>query len=387
MNNRERAILSAAMLITFVLGSIHSFSVFLVPLEQLLQTTRANVSLLYSFALIALTISVLIGYRIYHIVSPSVMLIIACGVACLGLIGSSLSTGWLPLFFCYSLLFGFSNGLGYGYCLQLVARELSDAKGFAMAAVTAAYAVGSVVFSLTLAKIVGYYSSAMALMGLGAVIFLAGIAAAVIMRVLCVRYDDHQQQINAGAANTTPVVFLWFTYGSSVFAGLMAIGHAAGIIQAVGGYYEQATWGAVFIGIGSSLGGFIIGWLIKPGNINTYLIGLPLISAICLFALALTNQIYFAIGFLSCVGFAYGALISVYPYAISEYFGNRLGPKVYGQVFTAWGLAGLLGPWSAGKLFDYYADYSYALIIGSLIAVLSSLGFFLIRKRLPLNTY
>ena len=42
------------MLVTFVLGSVHAFSVLIVPLEQALGATRAEVSLIYSFALLAL---------------------------------------------------------------------------------------------------------------------------------------------------------------------------------------------------------------------------------------------------------------------------------------------------------------------------------------------
>ena len=62
--NRGYLILAASMLVTFVLGSVHAFSVFIVPLEILLELPRSEISLIYSFALVGITVSVLLGYLI-----------------------------------------------------------------------------------------------------------------------------------------------------------------------------------------------------------------------------------------------------------------------------------------------------------------------------------
>ena len=63
--NKKIVILLASMLVTFVLGSVHAFSVFILPLESILRLPRSEISLVYSFALVAITCSVLLGYRIY----------------------------------------------------------------------------------------------------------------------------------------------------------------------------------------------------------------------------------------------------------------------------------------------------------------------------------
>ena len=61
-----RRVIAAAGLLCLVLGSVHAFSVFLVPLEAAYSASRAQISLIYSFALITLTISVLIGPKFFH---------------------------------------------------------------------------------------------------------------------------------------------------------------------------------------------------------------------------------------------------------------------------------------------------------------------------------
>jgi OFA family oxalate/formate antiporter-like MFS transporter len=142
-----RLTLPASMLVTFVLGSVHAFSVFIVPLETRLQLPRSEISLIYSFALVALTLAVLLGYRIYGLLPSWLLVLITCLVAAAGLLLASLATSWWMMFAGYSLAFGFSNGIGYGFCLQLVGRVMPEIRGFAMGAVTASYAVGSIVFA------------------------------------------------------------------------------------------------------------------------------------------------------------------------------------------------------------------------------------------------
>ena len=87
-------------------------------------------------------------------------------------------------------------------------------------------------------------------------------------------------------------------------------------------------------------------------NVSCLLGGLALVSAIALVLLATIDGIPFAMFGLGVVGLTYGALIAAYPAVISKLFGVLRGVKIYGRVFTAWGAAGLVGPWLAGALFD-----------------------------------
>lgn len=76
-------------------------------------------------------------------------------------------------------------------------------------------------------------------------------------------------------------------------------------------------------------------------------------------------------GAIVVVGGSYGALIAVYPVAVSDRFGPRASARIYGRVFTAWGLAGLVGPWGAGALFDMFGNYSLATALASAISPVS----------------
>lgn len=362
------------MLVTFVLGSVHAFSVFLVPLETLLQQSRSEISLVYSLALVALTLAVLLGYRIYGLMASWLLVFCTCLLAAAGLALAALALNWWMLFAGYSLVFGFCNGIGYGYSLQLVGRVMPEIRGFAMGAVTAAYAVGSIVFAKVFAWRIAVESVQSALLSIAGCLVVCGLLAALMLSFSGARYDYEQNEAHRSGASIDrlKVVQFWLAYMASVFAGLMAIGHAAGIALSKNATAELATLAAITIGIGSALGGFLAGWLVDRWPVTRLLVGLPLIAALALLVISLTPDAAVVVVLLSLVGFSYGSIIAVYPVAIANYFGDR-GSQAYGQVFTAWGFAGLLAPWAAGLIYDLRAGYGLAMIIAAVIALGSAL--------------
>jgi MFS family permease len=58
----------------------------------------------------------------------------------------------------------------------------------------------------------------------------------------------------------------------------------------------------------------------------------------------------------SLVGFNYGGIFALFPAITADYFGNKQVGANYGWVFTAYGLAGLMGPLLAGVFKDNAAD-------------------------------
>jgi MFS transporter, OFA family, oxalate/formate antiporter len=67
---------------------------------------------------------------------------------------------------------------------------------------------------------------------------------------------------------------------------------------------------------------------------------------------------------LFAMGVGYGATAGGYPVVVSQLYGIASVSRVYGRVFTAWGVAGIAGPLLAGVLFDQAHDYRLALLLG-----------------------
>lgn len=162
----------------------------------------------------------------------------------------------------------------------------------------------------------------------------------------------------------------------------MVIGHAYGIATWKNLDASFATWATMVVAFGSMLGGFCAGFYTDRFSSQILLRWLPLFTALGLLLLALplgnTGVVVFIS--LALVGYCYGAIIAVYPVLVADIFGTLAAPRIYGQVFTAWGLAGLLGPWMSGWVFDQTGTYNVALLIAVLLSGISIVA---IRYCLP----
>jgi MFS family permease len=381
---RGKTTVAACAAMTFVLGSIHAFSVFMPEWETLPGGSRAGVSLIYSVALVSLTSSVLVGYRVYSRVPPSSIFLLAGVGAAAGLVLSARSESLGALYWQYGVLFGGANGLGYGYALQLAGQACPRRRGMAMGLVTAFYAVGATVAPFAFVFLIEHGGNALALVGIGGLIFTVSVLAAFILWWNGSRYKSEPP---GGIEVLPPVLrrarrYLWIGYGSAVAGGLMVIGHAYGIALWMHVEIGSAASAPMSVALGNMLGGFSAGFLSDRLSSRSMLRWLPLITSlgIVLVIFPWTDSFTFSLFGLGAVGYSYGALIAVYPVAIADVFGVRAAPKVYGQIFTAWGFAGLAGPWASGSLFDKTGSYTVALTVA---AVLSGVSIVAIRFCLP----
>lgn len=362
------AILCAAALLCVVLGSVHAFSVFIEPLEARFGASRAAVSATYSLALLCLTAAVLFGHRVYARAPAWGLMLVSAGLAAAG----ALVAGWAPslpvTWLGYSLLFGAANGLGYGFGLQIAARANPGREGLAMGIVTAAYALGAVLAPPGFAAAMAVGGVRAAMVALALCLVLAGGVSALLMRRAGARFRPPAPN-RAGAA-TRGVLPLWLGYFGGVMAGLMVIGHAAGIAAAVDP--ARAAWIAPAVIAACNLLGSMAGGRaadrLAPRALMTLLPALTMLALIGLAGLRDPAPMLVALGL---AGFAYGGTIAAYPAVIAKRVGMQDSARVYGRVFTAWGAAGLAGPWMAGALFDLTGTYLAAMVVAAAIGALS----------------
>ena len=367
-------VLIACSLLSAVLGTVHAFSVFLEPFEARFGASRAAVSLTYSLALMALTGAVLVGHRVFARWRPAVFVPGLCAMAATGAVIAGHAPGLPVLWLGYGLIFGAANGLGYGFGLQLAAQACPGREGLAMGVVTAAYALGAVLAPGLFARALEAGGVEMAMAGLAGAVLLAGLAAAWLLERSGARFRAHEEGGAAGAAlGGGAFAPLWFGYFGGVLAGLMVIGHAAGIAAALrpGGEAWLAPAVIAICNLGGSLLAGRLSDGLAPGRL---LIALPLVSTLALgllIGLGGSGALILALGL---IGFSYGAIIAAYPAAIAKRFGLLDSPRIYGRIFTAWGTAGLVGPWLAGYLYDLTQGYGSALIVAGIAALLSAIA-------------
>lgn len=366
-------VLLSASLLSLVLGSVHAFSVFLEPLETRFDASRSSVSLIYSFALVFLTLAVLAGHRVFSRLSAGPFIAVICLLAATGTLIAAYAPSLVAVWLGYSVLFGVANGLGYGFGLQIAAQANPGREGLAMGIVTACYAVGATVAPALFSWAMSAGGFASAMTGLSITLVLIAPVCSGLMFMSGMKFKSKSAQTTSAPIPHRQIGLLWLGYGAGVAAGLMAIGHATGIAKSSG--LERALWIApMIIAVCNMFGSLAGGWLVDRVRLVWLFVGLPALSGGALFLLAVTANRDVTLICLGIVGFAYGAIISVYPATIAKMFGTMESTRIYGRVFTAWGAAGLIAPWLAGLLFDRTGGYAPALLTAAALGAVSAVA-------------
>jgi MFS family permease len=126
-----------------------------------------------------------------------------------------------------------------------------------------------------------------------------------------------------------------------------------------------ASGGAVALsamGGASLLGRLVTGWLLDRFAVGRVSFVLLTIAALGAFVLSGANSL--ALGVLAAVliGFGMGGEADVTPYLLSRYFGLRSFTTLYGLTWTAYAIAGAIGPMIMGKAFDATGSYEGLLV-------------------------
>ncbi len=370
------AVITACSLLTLVFGSVHAFSVLLSGLESTLHQDRAAVSLTYSLALAALTLAVLAGHRVFGRFSPPVFVALVTATAAAGLIAAAWTGTLVGWWLGYGLIFGAANGLAYGYGLQLAAQANQNRPGMAMGLVTAVYALGASLAAPALAAAQTAFGPSGALVLLAVAIVAAGSVAALILAHTGLAFQNEPERPLGATKTSGPILPWWLSYGLGVAAGLMTAGQAAGMAAAAGLSLHMAVAATAAFAVANMVGGLAAGWAADRFALGRLLGLLPLISAAAAIVLLVKGGALLVVTAIAGLGGAYGALIALYPAAIATRFGMLAGPRIYGRVFTAWGLAGLTAPWFSALLYDATGSYALPLAVSAAVSVASSLTAF-----------
>ena len=160
---------------------------------------------------------------------------------------------------------------------------------------------------------------------------------------------------------------LWLMLFCGSGPGLLCHGHAAAMLTAASPLEGAAAAALGPLGVsamatGSLLGRMGGGVLIDRVSARRCLVLLPLLTAVTLaLPLALPGSVPITTAALAGCGLTYGLNAVALPVLVSRLYGAEKFGSAYGKVFTAWGSAGILAPWLAGRLFDVTGGYQASL--------------------------
>jgi MFS family permease len=354
-----------AVAVNVVAGSLYALSVILRALEQQ-GGQRSLVSTGFSLATVAFLFGVLTFPAIGRRLDPRshIRLIGLMGAA--ALLSAALALPHLSALALAALCYGVSCGHLYCAALGLVKQARLSKPGLATGIVIAAFAAGSILWSLML-------GAALRHIGLqGALLILCGafvVTALIVPLTLKPRRHDGTEH-GAASVSDGPVPrgsaprlgVLCFGFFAVSAAGLGVISQSALFITSLPGL-EAATLTAV-VGLANGIGRVGGGALSDRLSASALLALIALVTALALGAGALLSGFGFIIS-VAVVALCYGAASGAYPAVLIKTASPERFPALFARLFTGWGAAALLAPLAFAFGWERHGDYAPALLLAA----------------------
>ncbi|MBR5580661.1 MAG: OFA family MFS transporter [Treponema sp.] len=374
---RWRVVLGG-ILSNFCAGMLYSWSIYVNPLMEAHGWERGSVSLAMSIATLVIPISMIPAAKILAKKGPTKTALIGTIFLVLGLAIAGL-TASLPLLY---LGFGVFGGIGvgfiYGTPIATCVKWFPDKKGLISGLAVGGFGLGSIVFAPICTSVIASLGPNTTFLIQGAITLVGMIIAAPLMKaapdgfkpegwnppVATAASGASHDYTSAEMLKTKQYWFLLIMYLFANMSGLMVIGHASPIAQAVAGL-TAAQAGAIVsvLSIANTAGRFMSGALCDKLGAKRVVTIIYIVNAVLLVALQfLTNFATIALG-IGGLAVCFGAMMGAYPSLVVDYFGVKYSGPNYARIFLAYGIGGIIGPQLAVRVVAATGGYTLAFVI------------------------
>jgi MFS family permease len=381
------AVAFLAVAVSFGPVIVFTFGLFLRPISEEFGWTRGEVSLAFSVAALTVSaVSPLIGRLTDRFGARPVVLVCASVYSAAFASLSWLSAALPQLYATYFVIGLAGNGATQLPYSRAITEWFDRRRGIALSLMMTGVGTGIVIMPLLAQALIDSRGWRDAYLILGAVMF----AAAVPMPALLLR----RKETRHGSVAATAVIegaTVREAIRSSAFRGIVlgfflfsvslngCVAHLAPLLSDRGLSAQQAALAASILGGSTMAGRLLTGWLLDryfAPRVAAAFFGVAAFGVATLL-LPLTQLTAWTAAAL--IGLSMGAEADAMPYLISRYFGLRAFTELFGYTFSAYAVAGALGPGLMGLSFDHFGDYQLTLAALALAIALGAVVMF----RLP----
>jgi MFS transporter, OFA family, oxalate/formate antiporter len=379
------------VLMNLALGSLYAWSVFVLPLEQEFGWKRADTSWVYTIAVVCFALTFIVAGRLQDLKGPKLCAFLGGVLVSGGFLLASFTTSLITLYVFFGVIVGIGNGFGYATPMPVGSKWFPDKRGLVVGLMVGGYGGGQAIFGTLATSYMipsfGWRATFQILAGIFLVMTMIGTA---LLRNPPAGYRPPNWTPPSGVSvaktdfttremlATPTFYFLWVAYALGTTAGQMTISQLVPFARSAGLGATIAAYSLVISSLGNAGGRILSGWMSDTlGRLRT-LKTMVLLSAIAMPALVLLqHSVVPFLLLIALVYWCYGTQLSVFASTTADFYGTKNLGLNYGVLFTAWGVAGTLGPGIAGRVFDRFGDYRYAFFSATVFALiaLASLSF------------
>jgi OFA family oxalate/formate antiporter-like MFS transporter len=386
------------LMMNIALGTLYAWSVFVAPLEKEFGWKRADTSMVFTIAVVVFALTFIVAGRLQDKFGPFWVSLTGGVLVSLGFFLCSFTHSLTYLFICFGVIGGLGNGFGYSTPIPVMAKWFPDKRGLAVGLAVGGYGAGSAIFGpLANLKLIPAYGVHTTFMILGAIFLVMTVIGAFLLKNPPLGYKPAgwtpapatakasatTQEFTPSEVLKTPAFyFMWVAYALGASAGLMVISQLVPFAKSMGiPSAALVTMTLVVSATGNASGRILSGWMSDAlGRLNVLrlMIAVSMISMPLLYLAGSNVSFLYVMVFI--VYWCYGTQLSVNGSATADFWGTKNAGINYGMLFTAWGVAGIIGPRIGGVLFDKYKNYQMAFYWAGVLAAVA-LVFELMARR------
>jgi MFS family permease len=354
---------SVGVFVSFASLLVYTFGVLLKPLAEEFAWSRESVSA--AFGIAAMTVAVCsppLGY-LFDRVRPT-RIIVPCLIV-FGVAFASLSLLTPHLWHLYAVFFVLGvvgNGTAQMAYSRAVSSWFTTRRGTALAVIMSGGAVGAMVLPPATEALIQAVGWRQACLVLGALVLVVGVP--IVARFIRERPVERGTatvldgaSVREGLTSRVFWILVIVLFAQSI-AQNGAITHMAALLTDRGVPAGGAALALSAMGAASLAGRLVTGWLLDRFFAPRVGFCLLSIAAFGTYLLAGADSLTFGLIAAALIGFGMGAEADVTPYILSRYLGLRSFAMLYGFTWTAYAIAGAVGPLLMGRAFDATGSYT-----------------------------
>lgn len=356
----------AATLIGLPLGSIYAFSVFLTPLELLLNAKRSELSLVFGLSTVCYTVGAIMTPAFFGRVPAPLLILIAGLIGGSGMALASQATQAIEMAIGYGGLFGIGSGIAFCSMVQCVNLLVQRNRGLVNGYLISLFPLGAMLAAPLSEWGIGTIGVRETLMVTGATLAGTALIGAGLIAFSGVRLADAAPKGPGNRFVLTQRTSFWklfFTFFLAAAAGLTMLSQAAGIVKAYGGTTTVAVAATTAITTAIAAARITGGFLVDRFPIPFVAVGAQLLALTGAVLLTVYPSVAMCVAGILMIGIGYGLVSGVMAGSIAAYWEAAAYGRISSRMYAAWCVAAISLPVVAARLFDMTGGYHYAIML------------------------